>query len=169
MAALGAETPEGDFEVLQVCYAGLPPQPEHKPVTEQGEWVALTSGLEMGGAADAEDMRVTLLAEWLLGDLGLDEVSLSNRPCLGEAVLTVSCWSKDTQEAAKVTRLIIAGNGLAQPTVDLSDATKTVSLPSTPSCPRSCTDPRARPPETLRIRLVNVLGQANSGSRRLSL
>ena len=76
MAALGAETSTGDFEVLEVCYAGLPPQKEQKPETKEGEWVAIASGLELGGAADADDMRVTLLAEWLLGELGGDEVRL---------------------------------------------------------------------------------------------
>jgi hypothetical protein len=31
MAALGAETSSGDFEVIEYCFAGLPPQPALKP------------------------------------------------------------------------------------------------------------------------------------------
>lgn len=74
------ETPSGDFEVLEICYAGLQPHPDlPKPEDEQGEgeWVALISGLEMGGADIKDDLKATLFAEWLVGDLGdKDEVSL---------------------------------------------------------------------------------------------
>lgn len=78
MGALGAETPSGDFEVLEICYAGLPPQDSLASMDDgtEGEWVALLSGLELGGAKEAADLRVTLLAEWLVGELGDGEVSI---------------------------------------------------------------------------------------------
>ncbi|KAM0753286.1 hypothetical protein T439DRAFT_378985 [Meredithblackwellia eburnea MCA 4105] len=101
MAALGAETASGDFEVFEVCYAGVPAQPPLKPTTEEGEWVALISGLNMGGSDVAEDVRTSLLSEWLVGELGDDE---------------------DAQEASKVTRVIIAGNALAAPVIDVEAA-----------------------------------------------
>lgn len=84
MGALGAETPSGDFEVLEFCYAGLPPQAPLASTSKskdmkddsEGEWVALISGLELGGATDSADTRTMLLAEWLVGELGDEEVSL---------------------------------------------------------------------------------------------
>lgn len=74
MAALGAETASGDFEVIEYCFAGLPPQPALAPTTPEGEWVAIASGLEMGSASDAADVRTELLVEYLLGEAGDDEV-----------------------------------------------------------------------------------------------
>lgn len=84
MGVLGAETPEGNFEVVELCYAGLPPQPAVKSKVDstsmvvdgekEGEWVALVSGLEMSLGTDP---RVTLLSEWLLGEL--EDVSCDYR------------------------------------------------------------------------------------------
>ena len=74
MAALGAETPSGDFEVLEFCFAGLPPQAGRKPAEGDGEWVALISGLEMGAASEEADQRAAMLGEWLSGEIGGDEV-----------------------------------------------------------------------------------------------
>lgn len=75
MAALGAETSSGDFEVIEYCFAGLPPQPALKPAQpDGGEWVAIASGLEMGSASDAADVRTEMLVEYLLGEAGEAEV-----------------------------------------------------------------------------------------------
>lgn len=80
MAALGAETASGDFEVFEYCYAGLPHQPPLQPTTPEGEWVAIASGVEMGTANDVADVRAEMLAEWLLGESGEDEVRLRLSP-----------------------------------------------------------------------------------------
>ncbi|GAA6020218.1 hypothetical protein JCM10207_004376 [Rhodosporidiobolus poonsookiae] len=96
VAALGAETASGDFEVFEYCYAGMPPQ-SPSTATGDGEWVALASGLEMGNASQVADVRAELLLEWLLGEAG---------------------EADDAEQAGRVTRLILAGNSLAQP--DLS-------------------------------------------------
>ncbi|GAA6035952.1 hypothetical protein JCM8097_005182 [Rhodosporidiobolus ruineniae] len=108
MAALGAETASGDFEVFEYCYAGMPPQPgAPKPQGdgegEEGEWVCLASGLEMGNANEVADLRVEMLGEWLMGEAGAEE---------------------DLDEAVKVTRLILAGNSLAQPELPATDEPK---------------------------------------------
>ncbi|ORY43933.1 DNA polymerase alpha/epsilon subunit B-domain-containing protein [Leucosporidium creatinivorum] len=113
MAALGAETPSGDFEVLEFCFAGLPPQADVKPVSsaqangkgkeEDGEWVALLSGLEMGSGNAEQEARCMMLAEWLSGEVGGDE---------------------DREEAIKVSRVILAGNSLAQPDFTVSEEDK---------------------------------------------
>ncbi|PRQ76978.1 hypothetical protein AAT19DRAFT_12396 [Rhodotorula toruloides] len=103
MAALGAEMASGDFEVFEYCFAGMPDQPPLNPTTPEGEWVALASGMGMGTASDVADVRAELLSEWLLGEAGDDE---------------------DQDAAVKVTRLILAGNSLAQPDVIASDEPK---------------------------------------------
>lgn len=78
MAALGAETPSGDFEVLEFCFAGLPVQPK-STATEAGEWVAIASGLEMGAGTAEEELKASMLSEWLTGELGGDEVRVWRR------------------------------------------------------------------------------------------
>lgn len=105
MAVLGAENKAGDFEVLDICFPGLAPQPALPPLPplplsapststsaaaskdkdvamngeneeDEGEWIALLSGLEMGDHTDAADLRIQLMAEWLVGELGDEDVSL---------------------------------------------------------------------------------------------
>lgn len=123
MAALGAETVSGDFEVLEICYAGLPTQdPLPGDVNAEGEWVALASGLEMGGSKDVADLRTMMLAEWLLGELGGEEVSTADWRLQGLA----DGDAQDSVEATNVTRLILAGNSLVQPTISAEDAKKPV-------------------------------------------
>ena len=97
MAVLGAENKAGDFEVVEICFPGLAPQPALPPLPplplstpststskdvdmngeteDEGEWIALLSGLEMGGGSDAADLRIQLMAEWLIGELGDEDVS----------------------------------------------------------------------------------------------
>lgn len=97
MAVLGAENKAGDFEVIEICFPGLAPQSALPPLPslplptpststskdvdmngeteDEGEWIALLSGLEMGGGSDAADLRVQLMAEWLIGELGDEDVS----------------------------------------------------------------------------------------------
>lgn len=77
MAALGAETASGDFEVFEYCFAGLPSQPALEPASPEGEWVAIASGLQMGSAGDAADLRTEMLVEFLLGEAGEEEASLA--------------------------------------------------------------------------------------------
>ncbi|KAM0787009.1 hypothetical protein ACM66B_006277 [Microbotryomycetes sp. NB124-2] len=111
IAALGRETPTGDFEVADFVFPGAPPQPtpavhekddvdmkvDGKDATDEGEWIAIASGLDMGSTEDAADARTAMLAEWLCGEVGEDD---------------------DTAQATGVTRLVLAGNSLAEPPVD---------------------------------------------------
>ncbi|KAM5539096.1 hypothetical protein V8D89_007319 [Ganoderma adspersum] len=109
LGALGIETNNGDFEVVDLCYPGMAPQPTAGPewpswsVVDESmdvdgssqhisdEWIALVSGLE-AGAADAADGQLQLLAEYLAGEAG----------SVGE----------QTQSSC-ISRLIIAGNSFA--------------------------------------------------------
>jgi DNA polymerase delta subunit 2 len=96
MAALGMETTSGDFEVIDLCFAGLPDiaKPEAGPSNANGStkgkerakedpgaekeektWVALASGLSVGSQEAPADFKVQLLAEWLMGETGGVSVS----------------------------------------------------------------------------------------------
>ncbi|EED77603.1 predicted protein, partial [Postia placenta Mad-698-R] len=136
LGILGIETSGGEFEVVDICTAGMAPQPysdlnwgessagssqEGKaekmdvdgmcvssksyylyltqklcvetpvPGQEQDEWVAILSGLEIGSTSPA-DAQIQMLAEYLTGEAGgLD----------------------DQASAARISRLIVAGNSLA--------------------------------------------------------
>ncbi|OSX64998.1 hypothetical protein POSPLADRAFT_1044422 [Postia placenta MAD-698-R-SB12] len=117
LGILGIETSGGEFEVVDICTAGMAPQPysdlnwgessagssqegkaekmdvDETPVPgqEQDEWVAILSGLEIGSTSPA-DAQIQMLAEYLTGEAGgLD----------------------DQASAARISRLIVAGNSLA--------------------------------------------------------
>ncbi|KAI0933900.1 hypothetical protein AcW1_005592 [Taiwanofungus camphoratus] len=108
IGALGIETNNGDFEVVDICSAGMAPQP--RITWEDGEdedkmdvdetpnnrsdseqWVALLSGLEIGATSPA-DAQIQMLVEYLTGEAG---------------------GSYDQSSASRISRLIIAGNSLA--------------------------------------------------------
>ncbi|KAG5645811.1 hypothetical protein DXG03_005152 [Asterophora parasitica] len=106
IGALGAETPNGDFEVVDLCYPGMAPQAgqdTEAPKEDNGmdvdddagasadEWVAVVSGLDIGSPSPP-DAQIQMLVEYLTGEEGgvADQVS-----------------------ASQISRLIIAGNSLA--------------------------------------------------------
>ncbi|KAI0646842.1 DNA polymerase alpha/epsilon subunit B-domain-containing protein [Trametes meyenii] len=106
LGALGIETHNGDFEVVDLCYPGMAPQPtaglqwSAQPaegtmdvdgdVSSSDEWVALVSGLDVG-AANPADGQLQILAEYLAAEAG---------------------GSDEQSQAAHITRLVIAGNSL---------------------------------------------------------
>ncbi|KAI0781162.1 DNA polymerase alpha/epsilon subunit B-domain-containing protein [Trametes elegans] len=116
MGALGIETQNGDFEVVDLCYPGMAPQPSsgvHWPASQSedamevdtssssqslpsDEWIALVSGLEVG-STDPADAQVQMLAEYLTAEAG---------------------GSDEQSQAARISRLIIAGNSLGALTRD---------------------------------------------------
>lgn len=92
IGVLGRENKAGDFEVEEICYPGIAEKGKEKGeekmsidsnsngkgkerASEDGEWIALISGLDLGGATQVSDLRVQLLSEFLIGELGDDEVS----------------------------------------------------------------------------------------------
>ncbi|KAK4049660.1 DNA polymerase delta small subunit Cdc1 [Microbotryomycetes sp. JL201] len=107
VAALGFETPLGDFRVKELIFAGAPPQPQSSRAQDMDEdikddagWIAIASGLNMGSTEDAADLRIAMLAEWLCGEVGGEE---------------------DSAQAAGVSRLILAGNSLAAPQINIDE------------------------------------------------
>ncbi|KAJ7063081.1 DNA polymerase alpha/epsilon subunit B-domain-containing protein [Mycena amicta] len=96
IAALGIETPNGEFEVVDICYAGLAQQPENIAMDVDADptkdsYVAVVSGLDIGSAAPS-DAPIQLLVEFLTGEGG------------GPGMQA---------KAAQISRLIIAGDSLA--------------------------------------------------------
>ncbi|KAG6829845.1 hypothetical protein H0H92_003288 [Tricholoma furcatifolium] len=108
VGALGAETPNGDFEVVDLCYPGMAPQDASgqeangMDVDEEtrnsdenqasDEWIAVVSGLDVGSLSPS-DAQIQMLVEYLTGEEG---------------------GVSDQVSAAQISRLIIAGNSLAQ-------------------------------------------------------
>ncbi|KAJ7349473.1 DNA polymerase alpha/epsilon subunit B-domain-containing protein, partial [Mycena albidolilacea] len=100
IAALGIETPTGEFEVVDVCYADMAPQPKLDEPEEkmdvdadsqQDGWIGLVSGLDIGSPSPA-DAQIQMLVEYLTGEEGGPQQQIS---------------------AAQISRLIIAGDSLA--------------------------------------------------------
>lgn len=68
----GIETPNGDFEVRDVSFVGMPPQRPKEPsdASPTGQWVAIASGLELGGTNPHSMFQAELLQEWITGSCG---------------------------------------------------------------------------------------------------
>ena len=103
IAVMGTENLNGDFEIIDLKFAELPPQPNRAQHVESNSMseargsgkVAIVSGLAITGD-DADSLRLDILMEYLLGEAGGEE---------------------DQSESAKVSRLIIAGNSIGAATV----------------------------------------------------
>ncbi|CAA7269343.1 unnamed protein product [Cyclocybe aegerita] len=108
MSALGMETPNGDFEVVDYCFAGLAPQASDTESNEEDkmdvdaeqgssssqlpdEWIGAVSGLDIGSLSPS-DAQIQMLVEYLTGEEGNID---------------------DQVAASQISRLIIAGNSLA--------------------------------------------------------
>jgi len=114
IAVLGTENVNGEFEVIDLKFADLPPQPERwaltKPPSKGGrknediemadskpsKKIAIVSGLEFSGYDTSHAMDLNLLLEFLLGD-----------------ALTPSTQAT---ELSQISRLIIAGNSMGDST-----------------------------------------------------
>ncbi|KAK4056175.1 DNA polymerase delta small subunit Cdc1 [Microbotryomycetes sp. JL221] len=131
VAALGAETPSGDFKVVELIYPGLAPQSDtlsnlvtdddvkmdskdasvdHQDDNDDdddddNEWIALASGLNIGSTHEPTDVRLSLLCEWLKGELNDDDDD-----------------SKDLKQIGKITRLILCGNCLTSPDINIDES-----------------------------------------------
>ena len=121
MAALGFETPSGEFEVKDVCFAGMAPMMyqslkgdtdamdvDGRPLSArilvihgcvdsnlQDEWIAIVSGLRFG---ENPDFRIQMLLEYLTGEGG---------------------GPQEQHASSQISRLIIAGNSLAPVAINI--------------------------------------------------
>ncbi|KAI0050000.1 hypothetical protein FA95DRAFT_699604 [Auriscalpium vulgare] len=115
--ALGVETNSGEFEIFDLCFAGMAPQGEDDEDDEDGmdvdepssapseqesqEYVAFVSGLDLGSSA-ASEAQTQMLVEYLSGEQGGPD---------------------DQVTASQISRLVILGNSLAPiaPTIDVEE------------------------------------------------
>lgn len=70
-AVRGRCLPNGEFEVSDICFPGLAPQPP-MPALNNDKYVALVSGLSIGNEAD-DPLKLDLLLDYLAGKLGGEE------------------------------------------------------------------------------------------------
>ncbi|KAL2268614.1 hypothetical protein VTJ83DRAFT_3460 [Remersonia thermophila] len=112
IAVMGTENAHGEFEVLDLKFADLPPQPDRWRLSQapkakeedvemsdvssgsRSKKIAIVSGLEFSGTDTSHAMELNLLLEFLLGE------------ALGPAAQS---------ELSQISRLIIAGNSIAKP------------------------------------------------------
>ncbi|KAG8217429.1 DNA polymerase alpha/epsilon subunit B-domain-containing protein, partial [Butyriboletus roseoflavus] len=101
IAVLGMETPSGEFEVIDTCFADLAPFAEQhntgndsmdvdSSTAQLDEYLAVVSGLSIGTESQA-DAQIQMLVEYLSGEVGGHD---------------------DQTIASQITRLVIAGNSL---------------------------------------------------------
>ncbi|ORY87642.1 DNA polymerase alpha/epsilon subunit B-domain-containing protein [Protomyces lactucae-debilis] len=117
VGVLGSETSSGEFEVIDIVHADLPPgrqisAQEDVEMTDatpgiggsnarpNDEYVAIVSGLEISGT-DAAPLTLSLLLDFLTGDL-LDE--------------------PDQQFSSRISALIVAGNSITSTPLPKEDA-----------------------------------------------
>ncbi|OLL24899.1 DNA polymerase subunit delta-2 [Neolecta irregularis DAH-3] len=92
IGVLGTETPDGEFDVVDICYPEMPPQKKRDVMDDStSRYVVLASGLHMSGEIH-ESMNTCLLLEYLTGEL---------------------CGANDADLSSRIVRLILAGNSLA--------------------------------------------------------
>ncbi|KAJ2683673.1 DNA polymerase delta small subunit Cdc1 [Coemansia spiralis] len=96
-AMLGKETPDGSFEVVDMCFAGMAPQIALPDVTED-KYVAFVSGLSASVECPVT-LEMQMLAEYLCGTLG---AASAQQPL-----------------PAQIVQVVVAGNILSLPTPPL--------------------------------------------------
>ena len=74
---LGYETSQGDFEVVEVCFANFEPQKPLPMETDTSSWIGFVSGLCLGKEGGM-DFSLQLLVDFLTGELGTFEVRFLN-------------------------------------------------------------------------------------------
>ncbi|KAF0463392.1 DNA polymerase alpha/epsilon subunit B-domain-containing protein [Gigaspora margarita] len=91
MAVLGKESSEGNFEVFDICFAGLPYQ-QPMPVITDDKYIALISGMNIGPNSSPA-LQLQMMTEFLNGELG---------------------DSFEQNLASKIALMIVAGNSLQE-------------------------------------------------------
>ena len=110
-AVLGTETRNGDFDVVDAVFAGLPDVDDSKTKAEtsveEDSYIVLMSGLSLGGSDGVEtETAMQFLTEWITGELG---------------------DTPDRKRAASIVATVVAGNALAPPSRSEADSNRPVS------------------------------------------
>ncbi len=148
MAALGMETASGDFEVIDLCYAGLPPvaalagsEVERAPLQEKGKGKAKVD-------ADAMDVDEPVHGGgegpvWVALVSGLSSGSAEvpedlKAQLLAEWLMGEGGAADDRLQGQQIARVIFAGNSLSAP-VRNEDDKKPVGVAPSPRIIRGLT------------------------------
>ncbi|RHZ68679.1 hypothetical protein Glove_294g169 [Diversispora epigaea] len=92
MAVLGKENSEGEFEALDICFAGIPQQLKPIQMDTDDKYIALISGLNIG-ATNKSVLQLQMMVEYITGEIGsFPEQNFSS----------------------KIARIIIAGNSISE-------------------------------------------------------
>ena len=102
IACLGFENEQGQFEVEDLVYAGIPEQAHTDVKVEDDRYVLILSGIGIGNKHE-NSFQIQLLIDYILGMLG------------GEG---------DNELCSKIVHVIIAGNSLAKETLDRASQAK---------------------------------------------
>jgi DNA polymerase delta subunit 2 len=94
-AVKGKALPGGEFEVEDICFSGLAPQPKFpaSPKSEKKKFIAFISGIKIGDV-NQQPIALQLVVDYLCGHLGS---------------------SNDIASAAQVCKLIVAGDIIRPP------------------------------------------------------
>ena len=105
-AVKGTVLESGDFQVSDMCYAGMAPQ---KPVPDSTEdaYVALMSGFSLGGDAPNNILKIQMMLDYCSGVLGAEP---------------------EQKLAAKIIRVVFAGGILKGTAANLSQPTSYASV-----------------------------------------
>ncbi|KAF8305344.1 hypothetical protein DL93DRAFT_358754 [Clavulina sp. PMI_390] len=109
MACLGMESSVGEFEVLDICFAGMAKNAEADKgkekedermeidgeISPKGKWIALVSGLDISSSdiqpgdevASSAELRLQMLVEYLKGEFGGEEDQKMSKECGAVVIL----------------------------------------------------------------------------------
>ena len=117
IAVMGTENANGDFEVVDLKVPDLPRQPQRWERDDSSAILAngATSGNSKKRNPDAEQ-RASGGKVAIVSGLGIsgDEVDTLTQDLLMEYLLGEACGAPEQEEASKISRLILAGNSLAE-------------------------------------------------------
>ncbi|KAM4056119.1 DNA polymerase alpha/epsilon subunit [Hirsutella rhossiliensis] len=110
IAVMGTENSSGEFEVIDIKFPDLPPQPGRWALTgpaassskKSKEGIALVSGLSFSGTDASHSLELSLLLEYLLGE---------------------SLGPPAQADASRISRLIIAGDSISTADRKLDEGT----------------------------------------------
>ncbi|KAF9533433.1 DNA polymerase alpha/epsilon subunit B-domain-containing protein [Crepidotus variabilis] len=124
MSALGMETPSGDFEVIDYCFADLAPQPHLEEeerrasmmdldgkfyIFQGNDWVLIATA-DAGTSSSPEDEWVAVVSGL---EIGTSSPSDAQIQMLTEYLTGEGGVVEEQVSAARISRLIIAGDSLA--------------------------------------------------------
>ena len=134
--ALGIATNSGDFEVVDICFAGMAPQPSARVAEDEG--MDIDDGRSKNPTSNINPDKLTIICpdtsdsdEWvgvISGlEVGAPSPSDAQLSMLAEYISGEMGSMDDGAEVSRISRLIIAGNSLASVVIDEEVERKPVS------------------------------------------